>query len=202
MHRVAKLIAALFAGVLFFAIAVIAYFLFSPLPPLPKLTGQGQSVTILVGERERSVLELVPAKLPSESPLVIVLHCSFMTGGLMRRMTGFEFDALADKNNFAVFYPDAYKTNWNDCRIAGRFAAKLENIDNLGFMRALIAEGKEKYSIDPERVFVVGFSNGGHMAMTLATQSPSPVAGIAIFGSSMSTADNSRCPRDTPTPPV
>jgi polyhydroxybutyrate depolymerase len=202
MHRVVKLVAMVLASVLFIFIAVLAYLLFSPLPPLPKLTGQGQSVTIRVGERERSVLEYVPAKLPSGSPLVIVLHGSFMTGGLMRRMTGFEFDALADKNNFAVFYPDAYKMNWNDCRIAGRFAARLENIDDLGFMRALIAEAKAKDGIDPEKVFVVGFSNGGHMAMTLATQSPSPVAGIAIFGSSLSTADNSRCPQDTPTPPV
>ncbi|RZU40355.1 alpha/beta hydrolase family esterase [Edaphobacter modestus] len=202
MHRVVKLAALLFAVVLFIALAAFAYFLYSPLPPLPKLTGQGQSRTIRVGERERRVLEYVPAKLPPGSPLMIVLHGSFMTGGMMRRMTGFEFDALADKNNFAVFYPDAYKTNWNDCRIAGRFAARLENIDDLGFMRALIAEAKAKYSIDPEKVFVVGFSNGGHMAMTLATQSPSPVAGIAIFGSSMSTADNSRCPQDTPTPPV
>src|ERR1700680_4833297 len=115
MHRVVKLGALLFASVLLIAIAVVTYFLFSPLPPLPKLTGHGQSVTIPVGERERSVLEYVPAKLPSGSPLVIVLHGSFMTGGLMRRMTGFEFDVLADKNNFAVFYPDAYKTNWNDC---------------------------------------------------------------------------------------
>ena len=202
MHRALKLVAVVLASVLFIFIAVLAYFLFSPLPPLPKLTGQGKSVTIRVGERERSVLEYVPAKLPSGSPLVIVLHGSFMTGGLMRRMTGFEFDALADKNHFAVFYPDAYKMNWNDCRIAGRFAAKLVNIDDLGFMRALIAEAKAKDGIDPEKVFVVGFSNGGHMAMTLATQSPSPVAGIAIFGSSLSTADNSRCPQDTPTPPV
>jgi polyhydroxybutyrate depolymerase len=198
MHRAVKLIALPFAGVLFIAIVVVAYFLFSPLPSLPQLTGQGKSVTVRVGERERSVLEYVPAKLPSGSPLVIVLHGSFMTGELMRRMTGFEFDALADKNNFAVFYPDAYKMNWNDCRIAGRFAARLENIDDLGFMRALIAEAKAKYGIDPEKVFVVGFSNGGHMAMTLATQFPSLVAGIAIFASSMSTADNSRCRETRP----
>jgi polyhydroxybutyrate depolymerase len=148
MHRAVKLIALPFAGVLFIAIVVVAYFLFSPLPSLPQLTGQGKSVTVRVGERERSVLEYVPAKLPSGSPLVIVLHGSFMTGELMRRMTGFEFDALADKNNFAVFYPDAYKMNWNDCRIAGRFAARLENIDDLGFMRALIAEAKAKYGND------------------------------------------------------
>jgi hypothetical protein len=64
MHGVVKLVALLFAGVLFIAIAAFAYFLYSPLPPLPKLTGQAQSTTIRVGERERSVLEYVPAKLP------------------------------------------------------------------------------------------------------------------------------------------
>src|ERR1035438_1281647 len=121
---------------------------------------------------------------------------------MMRVATGFEFDSLADRNNFAVFYPEAYKGSWNDCRIHVRTAARLENIDDVGFIRALVAEAGLKFGVDANKVFAVGLSNGGHMALTLATQSPSPVAGIAVFGANLPTRDNSNCPQDTPTPPV
>ena len=33
-----------------------------------------------------------------------------------------------------------------------------------------IKENAEKYNIDPERVFAVGFSAGGHLCGTLATK--------------------------------
>jgi polyhydroxybutyrate depolymerase len=110
-----------------------------------------------------------------------------------------KFDVLADRRRFVVMYPDAYKGNWNDCRIAEKVPARLENIDDLGFVRALIAVAQAQLRIDPQKVFVVGFSNGGQMALTLATQSPSPIAAVAVFGSSLPTPDNSRCPGSTPT---
>ncbi len=133
---------------------------------------------------------------------MLVLHGSTMDGEMMRVATGYEFESLADRNNFAVFYPDAYKRNWNDCRIDVRVAARLENIDDIGFIRALVTAAVSKFGTDPNRVFAAGLSNGGHMAMTLATQSPSPVAAIAVFAASLPTPDNSTCPKDTPTPPI
>jgi polyhydroxybutyrate depolymerase len=42
-----------------------------------------------------------------------------MDGALMRKFTGYEFDSMADTHGFAVFYPDGYERNWNDCLKAG-----------------------------------------------------------------------------------
>jgi polyhydroxybutyrate depolymerase len=125
-----------------------------------------------------------------------------MDGAQMRKFTGYEFDSLADTHGFAVFYPDAYKTNWNDCRKAGAVAAKLEHVDDVGFILALIAKAQSEFKIDPKKVYLVGYSNGGHMAMTLATLSPSPAASMAIFGADLSTSDNSTCSQDSRTPPI
>ena len=196
-----------YAGMVCFALgflflAAYAYFIYAPLPNQPLLSGRATPETLHVGDRKRSYIEYAPRNLPPQSPLIIVLHGSLMNGLAMRKMTGYEFDKLADKDHFAVLYPDGYKNNWNDCRKVGGFAAKRDHIDDVAFMRALIAKEQAKLGIDAGRVYVVGYSNGGEMAIDLAEQSPSPAAGVAVFGASMPTSDNSSCPRSTPTPPV
>jgi len=189
-------------GLGFLFLAAYAYFIYAPWPNSPALSGRAMPETLHVGDRKRSYIEYAPRNLPPHSPLIIVLHGSLMDGLAMRKMTGYEFDKLADKDKFVVLYPDGYKNDWNDCSKAGDVPAKREHVDDLGFVRALIAKEKAKFGIDGSKVFIVGFSNGGQMAIDLAEQSPSPAAGIAIFGANMPTADNSTCPKSTSTPPV
>jgi polyhydroxybutyrate depolymerase len=202
MTRFWKIVGAILAALLIALVGAFTYFLYSPSPVLPRLSSEAQVVTFGIDGHIRNAVEYVPQKLPSGSPLVIVLHGAGMDGAWMRTWTGYEFDALADKDGFAVFYPDAYKRNWNDCRIVHNVAASLEHVDDMAFMRALINRGYAKFHTDPQKVFVVGYSNGGRMAITLATQKTSLVAGIAIFASNLSAPGGATCPQDTPTPPV
>jgi polyhydroxybutyrate depolymerase len=125
-----------------------------------------------------------------------------MDGALMRKFTGYEFDNLADTRGFAVFYPDGYQSNWNDCLKAGAVAATLEHVDDVGFILALIGKAQSEFKIDPKKVYLVGYSNGGQLAMTLANLSPGPAAGIAVFGADLPTPDNSTCLQDSRTPPI
>ena len=68
-------------------------------------------------------------------------------GGRMRLLVGCTLDQpevdaidrLADQHGFVVLYPDGYRRNWNDCRKHATFPAKLQNIDDIGFIRTLIA---------------------------------------------------------------
>jgi polyhydroxybutyrate depolymerase len=145
---------------------------------------------------------IFPLRLPESAPLVIVLHGTTMHGAQLRKWTGYEFDSLADTHGFAVFYPDGYKRNWNDCLKAGAVAATLEHVDDVGFIRALIGKAMTQLKIDPTKVYIVGYSNGGQLAMTSATLSPSPNASIAIFGAGLPTPDNSTCSQDRRTPPI
>lgn len=74
-----------------------------------------------------------------------------MDGARMRLCTGYEFDCLADQHGFVVIYPDGYRRNWNDCRKYATFPAKRENIDDIGFIRTLIARASIEQAI--KRIF-------------------------------------------------
>jgi polyhydroxybutyrate depolymerase len=121
------------------------------MPPLSTVIQRG---TIRVSDRERSYLAYVPAKLPFGSALVIVLHGTGMDGKKMRKWTGYEFDRLADRQGFAVVYPDGYRGNWNDCRRNATFAAKKENIDDVSFILAVIDRFRAEHAVDAKQVYV------------------------------------------------
>jgi polyhydroxybutyrate depolymerase len=86
--RILKFAAAIAAGVVALGVAAYAYFIYSPDPTPPHLSGQVQTATIQVGSRLRSYVEYIPAQLPAGAPLVIALHGTTMDGALMRKFTG------------------------------------------------------------------------------------------------------------------
>ncbi|MBU1054467.1 MAG: AMP-binding protein [Proteobacteria bacterium] len=107
-------------------------------------------------------------------PLVLMLHGGQMTGLQMERITG--WSDTADEKNFVVVYPDAIGTykdrlHWNDCRIP--------EVDDVSFLSALIDELIEKANVDPSRVYVTGYSNGGGMAIYLAAAIANKITAIA-----------------------
>jgi pimeloyl-ACP methyl ester carboxylesterase len=165
-----------------------------PLPAEPQLAAVIRQETLRVGNRERSFLAYVPPNLPPRSALVIVLHGSDMNGDAMRQWTGYEFDRLADERNFVVLYPDGYKKHWNDCRKGPTFPAKVENIDDVGLIEALIARLQNENGIDPARVYLFGYSNGGHMGFRMAQERPDEIAAIAAVGANSPVAEASSCP--------
>jgi len=118
-----------------------------------------------------------------------------MDGARMRVFTGYEFDRLADQHGFVVLYPDGYRRNWNDCRKHATFPAKLQNIDDMSFIRTLIARVMAEQGVDEKSVYVFGYSNGGHMAFRLAMEAPDEVAAIAAVAASLPTPDASSCPQ-------
>ena len=189
-------------GLLVLAAVGYGYYLYAPLPPVPRLSAALQTGTIRVGGRTRSYRAYVPAHLPPHAPLVLVLHGSNLDGATMRQWTGYEFDELADQHGFAVLYPDGYQKNWNDCRRDATFAAKTENVDDVGFLRALVEKYQADLGLDPARVYAFGYSNGGQMALRLALEAPELVAAIATAGANMPPPANCSCPLAGLTPPV
>jgi polyhydroxybutyrate depolymerase len=202
MSRVLRIIGLIVLVLMAVAVGAGFHFLHSPSPIEPKLTQSVHRETIKVGDRERSFLAYTPADLPPGSPLVIVLHGSLMDGNLMRQWTGYEFDRLADERKFAVLYPDGYKHNWNDCRKRATYPAKRENIDDVGFLQALIAHLQREAGIDPKRVYLFGYSNGGSMAIRMALEHPDEVAAITAVSVSLPVPDDSSCPTGGHSSPV
>lgn len=190
------------AGALAVAAAGVAGFwwwgLRTPAYPLPELKGQLANGQLDHGGASRSYLVYVPPRRAEPAPVVLVLHGSAASGERMRRATGAAFDELADQHGAVVVYPDGQLDHWNDCRTAPGNPARAAAVDDVGFLRALVAglaadPALAGQPIDDRRVFVFGLSNGGHMGLRLALEAPDLVAGVTAVAATLPVAGNSDC---------
>lgn len=185
MRRTLKVLAVIAMVVLVaLALAWWWYLRADPMEP-PALPGSVQTGTLEHGGHQRSWLAYVPAAKSPSPALVLVMHGSLGDGEQMREATRYGFDVLAERHGFIAVYPDGYERHWNDCRGGADYAANLENIDDVGFLRALVARMVDEQGVDPARVFATGLSNGGQMAYRLGLEAPDLVAGIAAMAASL-----------------
>jgi polyhydroxybutyrate depolymerase len=114
-------------------------------------------------------------------PLVIALHGRGGNGASMILITRKGFNKLADKDGFIMVYPDGIELNWNDGRMdeEANDRAHKENIDDVGFISALIDSMIKDYNINPKRVYVTGISNGAIMSYRLACELSPKITAIA-----------------------
>jgi polyhydroxybutyrate depolymerase len=129
--------------------------------------------------QQRTYLLHVPGNLPTDRPvpLVFVFHGGGGDGAGIERMT--RFSDLADREGFIVVYPDGLWKNWNDGRAPNVSRAHRENVDDIGFVSALIDAVSMDYRIDPKRIFATGISNGGIFSHYLGANLSSRIAAIA-----------------------
>jgi polyhydroxybutyrate depolymerase len=187
---------AVVVALLLAAVAAVTYWLYSPSPAMPNLGSTATRETIDVHGMTRSFLAYAPLQLPADAPLVIVLHGSLMNGAMMRRWTGYEFDRIADRDKFVVLYPDGFKGNWNDCRTDASFPAKTAHIDDVAFIAAMIARLRTQQGIDPKRVYLFGYSNGGHMGFRMAMEHADEIAAVTAVAAGLPVPSASSCPAD------
>lgn len=159
----------------------------------PTLGGTSEDSSVRQGERRRSYVLYVPQRLVERPALLVVLHSSQGNGERMRRDSGYRFDALADRDGFLVLYPDGFEGHWNDCRKAASYSARKLNIDDVGFLSTMIERLQRERGVDPDRVFVTGYSNGGQMALRMAAEAPDAVDGVAAVAASLPSAENDAC---------
>ena len=160
------------------------------LPPKPLLAGKVERGTLQHGGLSRTWIAYVPAKLAEHPALVIALHGSMGSGEQVREVYGYDFDRLADQHGFVVAYPQGYEAHWNDCRVMAPYAANLENIDDIGFLHALVNRLVDDHAIDATHVFVTGVSNGGSMALCMAMQTPAFARAYAAVVASIPAPSN------------
>lgn len=108
----------------------------------------------------------------ARAPLVLVLHGGGGTGADLRRRSG--FDALAAAAGVVAVYPDAPGRVWNDGRDPSN------GRDDVARLLALVDDLAARGIGDARRLYVIGHSNGGGMAMRLACEAPERLSGIAI----------------------
>lgn len=137
-----------------------------------------------VDGRERAYLLYVPDEATGPVPLVIALHGG---GGNARTMLP-RWLETARREGFAVAFPEGLgrmpsSGTWN----AGGCCAYAmnEDIDDVGFMAAILDELGADPRIDASRIYMTGLSNGGMLTHRAAIALGPRLAGIAVVAGAM-----------------
>lgn len=126
---------------------------------------------------------------PSQKlPALLAIHGYSCTGPMFAENC--EWHMVGERRDFFVIYVSAYPSNlafgkktiplptWNS------FALKAET-DDLNFISIVMEDFKNRYPVDPERVYVSGHSNGSLFTQTIMAEMPLPFAAYAPQGAQM-----------------
>jgi polyhydroxybutyrate depolymerase len=143
--------------------------------------------TLMVGGVARSYLLFLPSGYQSGRPLALVLV--FHGGGSRARdmTTHTGFTAVAERERFAVVYPEGLQGRWNDGRGYGA------SHDDVAFVRALLDTVARQVTLDSSRLYATGISNGGMFAYRLACDLPGVLAAVAPVAGAVPAALAERC---------
>lgn len=119
----------------------------------------------------------------ANAPLLIVLHGPEGSAARLRHLAAFGLSA----EGWTIAWPDALGAGWMD-----------PATDEEGRLAALIDRLAATALVDPGRVFVAGFSDGGQLALRLGCERPDLVAGVAAVMASLPLG--ATCPGGTPVP--
>jgi polyhydroxybutyrate depolymerase len=178
-------------------------------PPRPSEPSPEQQAKELVARARRDV-EREPPALAAEStrvhvpladqgerlPLLVFLHG--LGGSGQELVAGLRLAEMAEAFGFAFIAPEGVvdrsgRRFWN----AGRTCCNFDEIevDHVAALARWIGEATAHRRVDPARVYLVGFSNGGFMAYRAACELGRSLAGIfSIAGAGLS--DTSTCRPD------
>lgn len=142
-------------------------------------------ISFEMDDLDREILLTVPRGIDRPTALVVALHGLLETAESMReRVTRHRLDALAERYGFVVVYPSAWGRVWNLGEGAGA-ERLLPRRDDLAFLRRAIAEARKRAPIDPDRIFVTGYSMGGMVGLSLACKTPGLVRAVAYVASAL-----------------
>lgn len=138
---------------------------------------------IEVGDRlRRYEIHVPPSYIKNKPyPVVLNLHGGGGRAGSARMQS--RMDAKADSAGFIVVYPDGtgvLKTRWLTWNAGACCSYAVEHdVDDVGFIRALLDDLAKLFYIDANRVYATGLSNGAFMSYRLACELSDRIAAIA-----------------------
>lgn len=174
---------------------LIAAFILSLLVVSPALA---QNLDFGRGE----VLVKVPADYDDDSPapLIVLLHGYTSSGA--GQDTYFGVSELADDYGFLLVAPDGTEEPmgnrsrfWNASEACCNFYSS--EVDDVAYIKSIIDQMKSRYSVDTNRVYLFGHSNGGFMSYRMAHEHSEEIAAIASLAGASHFGD-----REAPAEPV
>jgi poly(hydroxyalkanoate) depolymerase family esterase len=124
--------------------------------------------------------EHVPTSVPASPPLVVVMHGCTQTASSMESAG---WDTLADQYGFVVAYPQQQSAN-NIESCFNWFDGATDDARNAGEAESIaqmVQYEVTTHGVDPQRVFVTGFSAGAAMTAVMAATYPDVFAAASIM---------------------
>ena len=131
----------------------------------------------------------IPSNFTPNMPLVLNLHG--YTSNAFQQVFYSGMTTVAESNDFMLVFPegttDQYGVTFWNSEIAG------EDVDDLGYLIALIDSMIVNYQVDPYRVYMCGMSNGGFMSYYSACEMTDKIAAIASVTGTMNNVIYDNC---------
>jgi polyhydroxybutyrate depolymerase len=155
--------------------------------------------TLTSGGFERSFL-LVGAEPGRPRPLILALHGNRGTGEQLLRYS--VLTPLAAGAGIVAALPDGLNTAWADGRSDAEFRGRKPpaGLDDVAFLADLVGALIREGVADPRRIYVMGLSNGGMMALRLLCDRPGLFAAGAVVMASLPESGAARCRPSRPVP--
>ncbi len=128
---------------------------------------------------------------PSRSyPLLIVLHGYGVTPSIQAAYFGVA--PLVESEGIVLAAPAGTENAqddpfWNATDACCGFGSE---VDDVGYLRSLIAEIRAEIRVDERRIFLLGHSNGGFMAHRMACEAPEVAAVVSLAGAAWADPDD------------
>jgi polyhydroxybutyrate depolymerase len=148
---------------------------------------------------ERDYILYVPEIYDGSTAVPLVLNFHGFGSGASQQMFYGDFRDIADTEGFLLVHPEGTTLIGNQFWNVG-FPGLSSTIDDVGFTEALIDELATLYTIDLDRVYATGMSNGGFMSFLLACQLSEKIAAVASVTGSMTQDTFDDCNAQLPTP--
>jgi poly(3-hydroxybutyrate) depolymerase len=146
---------------------------------LPVFAGTKKTININHDGIARQYILYIPSSYTGNTPVPLVIDMHGYYGNMNMQYTGdsgIRWRAKADKAGFICAFPNGYWWSWNGGSCCGD--AVEDNIDDVGFLKAVVDNIKRSYNIACNKVYASGYSNGGGMAMRLAVEASDTFAAV------------------------
>lgn len=132
--------------------------------------------TVTSGGLKRCYTLYVPPGSPPGQPLPVVIGFHGFAGTARNLRSLAHWERLADQEPFLVVYPEGsgWPLRWNTGPVAR------STVDDVQFVRDLLADLEHITAVDKARVYITGFSNGAALAHQVACQMSDRVTAVGL----------------------
>ena len=166
----------------------------------PILAQQTINGSVIHDGIQRDYILYIPAIYDGSADFPLVLNFHGFGSNANEQMFYGDFRDIADTEGFLLVHPQGTSLNGSQYWNVGSPGSSGSTIDDVGFTEALIDELANLYTINLDRVYATGMSNGGFMSFLLACQLSEKIAAIASVTGSMTLDTYDNCNAQHPTP--